>query len=66
MASSDKGATIPPHPEVAAISAFTRLFDALWRPSKDARPEQPTVVENPFSTFCEWAGAADEQAYSGL
>ena len=24
------------HPEAAAISAFTRVFDALWRPSKDA------------------------------
>jgi len=26
------------HPEVRAISAFTRVFDALWRASKDARP----------------------------
>src|SRR6202034_2188254 len=26
------------HPEVATIGAFTRVFDALWRPSKDAWP----------------------------
>jgi len=26
------------HPEVRAISAFTRVFDALWRASKDDGP----------------------------
>jgi len=26
------------YPEVRAISAFTRVFDALWRASKDDRP----------------------------
>jgi hypothetical protein len=28
------------HPEVRAVSAFTRVFDALWRASKDARPTE--------------------------
>jgi hypothetical protein len=29
------------HPEVAARSALTRVFDALWRPSKDAEGPSP-------------------------
>jgi hypothetical protein len=33
------------HPEVAAISAFTRVFDALWRPSKD---EAEALGPSPF------------------
>jgi len=34
------------HPEVRAISAFTRVFDALWRASKDERPL--TLGPSPF------------------
>ncbi len=30
--------TLARHPEARAISAFTRVFDALWRASKDERP----------------------------
>jgi hypothetical protein len=32
------------HPEVAAISAFTRVFDTLWRPSKDSSGEAEAVA----------------------
>src|SRR6478752_6800170 len=38
---------LPPsrrHPEVAAIRAFTRVFDALWRPSKDGGRERGAVA----------------------
>jgi hypothetical protein len=31
------------HPEVLAISAFTRVFDALWRASKDDGPSASAV-----------------------
>jgi hypothetical protein len=36
------------HPEVRAISALTRVFDALWRASKDARPG-PSPFEGRFA-----------------
>jgi hypothetical protein len=39
-------------PEAAAISAFMRVFDALWQPSKAAR----ALVPSPFE-----AGAARGQ-----
>jgi hypothetical protein len=56
IANSDRGRSPLPHPEVAAK-----------RPSKDARRRTSSpIVENPFSTFCEWAIEADEKAYSGL
>ena len=32
----------PRHPEVRAISAFTRVFDALWRASKGDGPGRPS------------------------
>ena len=35
---SETAALSPRHPEVRALSALTRVFDALWRASKDGRP----------------------------
>jgi hypothetical protein len=56
IANSGMGRSRSPHPEMAAK-----------RPSKDARRLTSfPVVENPFSTFYEWASEADEKAYSGL
>ena len=36
------------HPEVRAISAFMRVFDALWRASKDDRPPIEGLWLSPF------------------
>src|SRR6516162_7922858 len=38
------------HPDVAAMSAFTPVFDALCRPSKDAA-EVPAEIGNRFRSF---------------
>ena len=38
------GSTLNPHPEEPAISAFTRVFDALWRASKGDGPNIGAVI----------------------
>src|SRR5262249_42500464 len=53
------------YPEVRAISAFfTRVFDALWRASKDARPrdcDRPAVIlRKPISGKPEIGGRAPQ------
>src|SRR5580658_11383660 len=48
LLSRRRAGNLKPHPEVAAISAFTCVFDSLWRPSKDAgrgaRASPPTEI----------------------
>jgi hypothetical protein len=40
------------HPEVRAISAFTRVFDALWRASKgDGQSAAAGILRGPLRSY---------------
>jgi hypothetical protein len=52
-----------PHPEEAAISAFTRVFDALWRPSRRRRRGCLTIASEGKAA---WRTASARAAVNGL
>jgi hypothetical protein len=55
-----------PHPEEGAISAFTRVCDALWRPSRRARPGlDPGMAANTERTPSSFETPASANASPG-